>query len=454
MKVLIVDDEKNIRDSISKFLKLENIEVKTAENGISGKRLLENEYFQAAVIDLKMPGMDGLQLLEWIKNEGPNIPVIMISAFGEIKDAVNAMKLGAKDYIVKPFDPEELSIKLKKLIEGKIVQDRIEIQEETSQPGIEWIGESPQMQKIQTLINKVAKTKSTVLITGESGTGKEVVARVIHNISPGEKFPFVAINVGGVPENLLESELFGYEKGAFTGANNRKPGMFELASNGTLFLDEIGDMPMQLQVKLLRVIQDKKIQRLGGINQIPINARIIAATNKNLEKLVKEEKFREDLYFRINVINIHLPPLRERREDIPYLISHFIKKFNKIMGKNIKGIENDAIESLMHYDFPGNIRELENIIERAFILADTDTITVKDLGLPESIIKAKAATQSSERASEGKTLKELEREAIKKALLRWEGNRTKASEELGITRRTLLNKIKEYNLENISSESE
>ncbi len=453
MKVLIVDDEKNIRDSISKFLKLENMEVKTAENGISAKRLLEEEYFQAAVIDLKMPGMNGLELLKWIKKEGPNIPVIMISAFGEINDAVNAMKLGARDYIVKPFDPEELSLKLKKLIEEKIVHDRVEIQEETSQAGVEWVGESPKMQEIKRLINKVAKSKTTVLITGESGTGKEVIARAIHSISPGDKFPFVAINVGGIPENLLESELFGYEKGAFTGANNRKPGMFELASNGTLFLDEIGDMPMQLQVKLLRVIQEKKIQRLGGINQIPINARIIVATNKDLEKLVREEKFREDLYFRINVINIHLPPLRERREDIPHLINHFIKKFNKTMGKKILGMESDAIEALMHYDFPGNIRELENIIERAFILSETDKITINDLGLPESAKKTDER-EKPDRTTKPKTLKQLEREAIVEALLKWEGNRTKASEELGITRRTLLNKIKEYDLENIFSEVE
>ncbi len=449
MKVLVVDDEKNIRDSISKFLKLENMEVKTAENGISAKRLLKEEYFQAAVIDLKMPGMNGLDLLKWIKEEGPNIPVIMISAFGEINDAVSAMKLGARDYIVKPFDPEELSLKLKKLIEEKIVHDRVEIQEETAQQGLEWVGESPKMQEIKKLINKVAKSKTTVLITGESGTGKEIIARAIHSISPGDKFPFVAINVGGIPENLLESELFGYEKGAFTGANNRKPGMFELASNGTLFLDEIGDMPMQLQVKLLRVIQDKKIQRLGGITQIPINARIITATNKDLEKLVKEEKFREDLYFRINVINIHLPPLRERKEDIPHLINYFIKKFNKTMGKKISGMESEAIEALINYNFPGNIRELENIIERAFILADTDKITLKDLGLPETTKKTKTTEKPD--TTNTKTLKQLEREAIIEALLKWEGNRTKASEELGITRRTLLNKIKEYNLENILS---
>ncbi len=444
MKILVVDDEKNIRESISKFLKLEGMDVSTAENGLSAKRLLEEEYFHAAVIDLKMPGMDGLELLQWIKNEGPRIPVIMISAFGEINDAVNAMKLGARDYIVKPFDPEELTIKIKTLIEEKIVHDKIESQEET--PSLDLIGTSPKMLEIKKLISKVAKTKTTILITGESGTGKEVIARSIHSISPGDKFPFVAINVGGIPENLLESELFGYEKGAFTGANARKPGMFELASNGTLFLDEIGDMPIQLQVKLLRVLQEKKIQRLGGINPIPIDVRIIAATNKNLEKLVKEEKFREDLYFRLNVINISIPPLRERREDIPHLINHFIKKYNKNLGKQIKEMESEAIEALKSYDFPGNVRELENIIERAFILSEGEIITIEDLGIPVEQIKSKSSI-SPKAYSTTKKLKDLEREAIIKTLLKWEGNRTKAAEELGITRRTLLNKIKEYNLE-------
>ncbi len=448
MKVLIVDDEKNIRDSIARFLKTESIEVKTAENGISAKRLIQEEYFQAAVVDLKMPGMDGLQLLKWLKEEGPNLPVIMISAFGEISDAVEAMKLGARDYIVKPFDPETLIIKLKKLLEEKLIEDRVKLLNKSEQTIEIVAADNSRMQEVIRLVEKVAPTPTTILITGPSGTGKEVVARTIHNIHPGSKFPFVAVNIGGIPENLLESELFGYEKGAFTGANVRKQGLFEIASSGTLLLDEIGDMPIQLQVKLLRVLQEKKIQRLGGTNLIPVDARIIAATNQNLEKLVEDGRFREDLYFRLNVFQIEIPPLRDRREDIPILVSHFINKFNNKLGKNITGIEDEALSILMDYDFPGNVRELENIMERAFILCEGGKITSKDIVIRETKGRIPKKNILSGKALSGK-LKDIERNAIMEALLKWDGNRTRAAEELGITRRTLLNKINEYNLKNI-----
>ena len=449
MKVLVVDDEKNIRESITRFLKLENIEVKLAENGISAQRILNNEYFHAAVIDLKMPGINGLELIRWIKNEGLNLPIIMISAFGEVKDAVEAMKLGARDYIVKPFDPEELTLKLKRLIEEKIIHDKLNSELNTARKPDLPAGEvnSRKMREVVKLIQKVAATPSTVLITGESGTGKEVTAKQIHNISPGDSFPFIAVNLGGMPETLIESELFGYERGAFTGAIARKPGMFELAASGTIFLDEIGDMPLHLQVKLLRVLQDKKIQRLGGTQVIPINTRIIAATNKNLENLVKEGKFREDLYYRLNIFQINLPPLRDRMEDLPQLISYFIDKFNSIMSKQITGIDEGALEILKSYSFPGNIRELENIIERAFILSDDKIIKPADLGLPGNTPGAGNLTGAVIKKKKNTKLRELEREAIKEALHKWEGNRTKAAEELGITRRTLFNKIKEYKLE-------
>ena len=449
MKVLVVDDEKNIRESITRFLKLENIEVTLAENGISAQRVLNSEYFHAAVVDLKMPGMNGIELLRWIKNEGFNLPIIMISAFGEVKDAVEAMKLGARDYIVKPFDPEELTLKLKRLIEEKIIHDKLDSEtKSTRNPDIPAeAGNSRKMHNIAKLIHKVAPAPSTVLLTGESGTGKEVTAKQIHNIYPGNSFPFIAVNLGGMPETLIESELFGYERGAFTGADARKPGMFELAASGTIFLDEIGDMPMHLQVKLLRVLQDKKIQRLGGIQPIPINTRIIAATNKNLESLVKENKFREDLYYRLNVFQINLPPLRDRMEDLPDLISYFIDKFNRIMSKQITGIDEEALDILKSYSFPGNIRELENIIERAFILSDDKIIKPGDLGLPGNITQGSSLTDMAIKKKKNTKLRELEREAIKETLHKWEGNRTKAAEELGITRRTLFNKIKEYKLE-------
>ncbi len=446
MKVLIVDDEKNIRDSIANYLKLESIEAVCAENGISAQRFLNGEYFYAAVIDLKMPGINGLELLQWIKDQGYNLPVIMISAFGEVKDAVEAMKLGARDYIVKPFDPEELTIKLKRLIEEKIIQDKLKSTTGTasSENRNNLAGKGRKMQKISKLIAKVAATLSTVLITGESGTGKEVAAKRIHSISPGDDYPFIAVNIGGIPESLIESELFGYERGAFTGANNRKPGMFEIAASGTIFLDEIGDMPIHLQVKLLRVLQDKKIQRLGGTQTIPVETRIITATNKNPEKLVRENKLREDLFYRLNVFQIHLPPLRERMEDLPDLISFFINKFNRVMSKHITGIDEEALTILRNYSFPGNIRELENIIERAFILSEENIIRINDIGLTAVNLQNEKYSGSAGIKKKSTKLKEAEKQLIIEALHKWEGNRTQAAEELGITRRTLFNKIKEY----------
>jgi len=357
MKILVVDDQKFARLTIARFLEVEQMEVLFAENGLSAKRILENEIVTAVVTDLSMPGMDGLALLKWIQEEGPAVPVIMISAYGNIADAVEAMKLGAQDYIVKPFNPEELVIRLKRIIENQHLKEQVELGQREHPNFKDWIGESARMQEIKAFVEKIAPTPSTVLITGDSGTGKEVIARAIHKCSPRAREPFVAINIAGVPENLLEGELFGYEKGAFTGAAARKIGMFEYAASGTLFLDEIGDMPIHLQVKLLRVIQDRKIQRLGGMQSIPINARILSATNKNLEERIQQGLFREDLYYRLNVIHLKLPPLKERPEDIPVLAGYFIKKFNLIIGKSIQGFAPEAIRTLQSYEFPGNVRE-------------------------------------------------------------------------------------------------
>ena len=437
--MLMVDDEKNIRESVKSYLELEKIETITAENGLSAQRLLEQEPFSAGIIDLKMPGMDGMQLLKWIQKKGPYLPVIIISAYGEIKDAVEAMKMGAEDYIVKPFDPEELVIRLKKVIEKKQLRDRVEMGSRLNQSEMDLVGDSPPLRKIKEIIRKISPTPTTVLITGESGTGKEVIARAIHGQSNRSSGPFIAVNIGGVPETLLESELFGFERGAFTGADKRKIGIFELATGGTLFLDEIGDAALPLQIKLLRVIQEKKLQRLGGTQMIPIDVRIIAATNRNMEAKVEDGSFREDLFYRLNVIRIEVPPLREHREDIPVLSGRLIEEFNRKLGKKIEGVDPEALQSLNSYSFPGNVRELENIIERAIIFADTDNLKQKDLNLSRK--------PDSSPLPETRTLSDLERQAIIDSLHRWEGNRTRAAKELGITRRTLFNKLKEYGLD-------
>ena len=446
MRILIVDDETNIRDLMCRYMKIEGIEGVGAENAYSAQRILREQPFDGILVDLKMPGMDGYEFVRWVRDEGFRMPIIMMSAHGEISDAVNAMKHGVQDFIVKPFDPEEVIIKLKNLVEAQNFRTLQEMEERLPQERA-FIGESVQIRKIKDTISRIASTNSSVLITGESGTGKEVVARSIHEQSTVSSGPFVAINIGGVPENLLESELFGYEKGAFTGATGRKIGMFELANRGTLFLDEIGDMPHALQVKILRVLQEKCITRLGGTEPIPINARIVCATNKDLESLVREGKFREDLFFRLNVVRIHIPPLRERKDDIPLLAAWIIKKLNINMGRHFSGLTPDAMEKLKNYNFYGNIRELENILERAAIFSDGDLISEDNIELRGDVLGHERKPSQESMSTEGMSLKEIEKQSIERALRRWEGNRTKAANELGITRRTLITKIEEYDLD-------
>jgi two-component system response regulator AtoC len=446
MKVLIVDDEKNIRDSLKKYLALENIESSSAENGQEALSHLENEQFDAIVLDLKLPGMSGQEILEHIISKGILSPVIMISAHGEIADAVNALKSGAKDYLTKPFNPDELIIKLKSLVENKRRENVIEANKRTAPKENSLIGESPAMKMLSNQIDKIANTDVTVLITGESGTGKEVAAKEIHKRGPRSSEPFVAVNIGGIHESLMESELFGHEKGSFTGALSRKIGLFELAGNGTLFLDEIGEMPMALQVKLLRVLQERKIRRLGGTSDIPINARIISATNKDVESIVKEGKFREDLYYRLNVFRINLPSLRERNEDVLLLAKYLLDKSAARITKAQHHFSADAEKKLLAYDYPGNIRELENILERALIYCEGNEIKAEDIDLHEkqqNLIHDIEMTCSTENHS----LEDIEKKAIQEALARCDGNRTKAAEELGVSRKTIINKIKFYGLE-------
>ena len=443
-RVLIADDEPNIRDSLRRLLELEGNEVVTADNGLAAQRRMQEEPFGAAIVDLKMPGMDGLELLRWIRLERPRLPVIMISAYGEVSDAVTAMKLGAHDYVVKPFDPEELVLRLGKLVEAQTLRDHAEVASRGTAESPPELGDSPPMAAIATLVRKVAPTPATVLITGDSGTGKEVVARALHHHSR-RSGPFIPVNCGGIPDTLLESELFGYERGAFTGAAQRKVGMFELAAAGTLFLDEIGEMPGQLQVKLLRAVQDRRIQRLGATASTPIETRLVAATNRDLEQEVAAGRFREDLYYRLNVVRVHVPPLRERLAELPRLAGRILARLNQSMGKQIQGLTPAALSVLQGYGFPGNVRELENILERAVIFAEGSVIDTADLDLAGAGGDAAGPPPDAQR-SPG-TLKDNERTLIAAALARWEGNRTRAAAELGITRRTLFNKLRHYGLD-------
>jgi two-component system response regulator AtoC len=382
----------------------------------------------------------------------------MISAHGQISDAVEALKAGARDYLVKPFDPAELIIKLRALVDNKRRENRIEAEERVSQngdgpaSGNSLVGNAPVMRQLSAQIDRIAASDVTVLITGESGAGKEVVAREIHRRSPYGSEPFAAINIGGINEGLMESELFGHEKGSFTGAVARKQGLFEVAGRGSIFLDEIGEMPMPLQVKLLRVLQERKIRRLGGNADIPVNARIISATNRDLETMVRESRFREDLYYRLNVFRIILPPLRERREDIPLLAAALLAKLARRMGRPAPVLSEAALDRLMGYSFPGNIRELENILERALIYGEGTVINAGDIDLKDNGIAegtgsgTPAAHAETAPDTTGRSLDAIEKQAILDALARCGGNRTKAAEALGISRKTILNKIKMYGI--------
>ncbi len=444
IKILVVDDEKSQRDLLSGFLNKNGFEVTSAENGEDALEKYRSVFSPIAIVDMKMPGMNGLELLVKLKDINPFIQVLVLTAFGSVETAVSAMKAGAFDYLTKPIEElEELILKLQKaadqnrlVVDNKVMSERIKEIFPTS----EMIGESPEMQKVKELISLVAPQDTTLLITGPSGTGKELVARAIHALSPRANKKLVAINCAAFPENLLESELFGYEKGAFTGAGKLKQGRFELADGGTLFLDEIGELPLTMQVKLLRVLEERKIERLGSVNEIDLDLRIIAATNRNLEKMIEEKTFREDLYYRLNVVRLDLPSLAERGGDILLLANKFIDVCKKKVGKEIKGITPDAAEMLTSYSWPGNVRELENIIERAIILTRTDFVDKDTLsGISQNI-------QDKTNSGELKTLAEIEKNQIETALNRLDWSLQKTAESLGIHRNTLRSKIKEYNI--------
>jgi len=438
-KILVIDDEQNIRKMLTRVLSPEGFIVKEADNGLEALKRLQEENYSLVLLDLKMPGLNGIETLKKIREDDLNLPVIMMSAYGSIPEAVEAMKLGALDYLIKPFDIEELKI----ITNRAIKQYELEVEniyyreeEEKRFNFDEIIGKSNSINKVLEMVKSVASTPATVLITGESGTGKELIARAIHKNSLRKNGPFVAVNCAAFSLNFLESELFGHEKGSFTGAIARRIGRFEMANGGTFFLDEIGEIDPSIQVKLLRFLQEREFERVGSSRTIKVDVRILSATNKDLKKEVEERRFREDLFYRLNVFTVDVPPLRERREDIPLIVEHFIAKYNKILNKKVKKVSEKAMELLLDYNYPGNIRELGNIIERSMIMAKDEIIDGKYFNFisKEEYIEKKG------------TLKETEKELIIKYLIQNKGNRTKTAEILGISRRSLQNKIKEYQI--------
>jgi len=435
--ILVIEDDRLMRITLEDSLRASGYDTFTCENLNDALALLQEREFDLIVTDVRLPDGNGIDLLKDLKDT----PVIVITAFGTIRDAVEAMKLGAFDYITKPFSLEEFLLLVERAIEFRDIklENRRLRQNLNNCYGIpSIIGESPSIKALISQIEKIADSDSTVLIYGESGTGKELVATTIHYLSKRGDKPLVKINSAAIPEGLVESELFGYEKGAFTGALKRKPGRFELASGGTLFLDEVGDLPLSAQAKLLRVIQERSFERVGGTETITVDVRLIAATNKNLLEEVKKGRFREDLYYRLNVIPLMIPPLRERREDIPLLIEHFLKKYNTRSGKEVR-LSKDCLEALLSYDYPGNVRELENIIERAVVLSSDGVVKKEDLPFVSGQTGHGIATlfEVSQRA---------EKEYIEKVLRLTGGNKTRAAELLGISRKTLWERMNAYGI--------
>lgn len=448
-RILIIDDEKNMRWAIKKALEKEGYNIYEAENGQDGLEKLEEIYPDLILLDLRMPMMDGMEALQRIKEINQDIPVIMLTAHGTMESAVEAMKLGALDYISKPFDIEELKVLIKKALNvGELKSEVNYLREELEKnTGKTVIGESPKMKKVLEIVERVASTNATILILGESGTGKEVIANTIHYNSDRKDKPYVKVNCGAIPENLIESELFGYEKGAFTGAIARKIGKFERARGGTIFLDEIGELDLGMQVKLLRVLQEREFERVGGNETIKIDIRVIAATNKDLFKMMQEGNFREDLYYRLNVIPIELPALRDRKEDIPLLIEHFLNYYGKEIGRKNMSISKKAMEKLIQYKWSGNIRELENMIERLVILVDGDII--EERHLPSEVFTRTEMDNAFKLPENGVNLEQVEKSLISQALEISNGNQTHAAKLLGITRHTLIYRIEKYNLQDV-----
>jgi len=447
-KILIADDEKNMRWILEKTLKNEGFIVILAENGEEAFNLFLDEEPDMVILDYKMPKVDGMEVLRRLKTINDKIPIIMITAHGSTDAAVEAMKLGAVDFIAKPFNIDELKLSVFKALNIDRLNKEIDYLKSEIVDNFDKkiIGNSKKMLEVFEIIDKVADTNATVLIMGESGTGKEGIANSIHSKSGRRDMPYIRVNCGAIPENLIESELFGHEKGAFTGAAGRKLGRFDRAQGGTLFLDEIGELSLSLQVKILRVLQEKEFERVGGTEVIKSDTRIIAATNRDLGKMVEDGQFREDLLYRLKVIPIYIPPLRERKEDIPLLVEFFINKYSKELNKKDITIEDNALEILKSYDFPGNIRELENLIERMIILSNDGKISVSMI--PKEIVKGAFSSKKDVflLPEDGINLEEVEISLVRQALERSKGNQTHAAKLLGISRHALIYRIEKYKL--------
>ena len=475
-QILVVDDEANLRRVLAAQLARDGYEVHTAEDGEAGLAFLREHHIDLVVTDLRMPKVDGMELLRSSMRDDPSRPVVMITAHGTVDNAVEALKTGAFDYITKPFDQNEVRVVVKKALRtrdlasadaSREVQPEGKPHDSTERFGI--IGESQPILDVYAVIERVADTPTTVLVTGESGTGKELVARALHENSSRKDRPFIKVNCAAIPKDLMESELFGYERGAFTGAVASKPGRFELASGGTLFLDEIGELPNDMQVKLLRVLQESEFERVGGIKTIRVDVRLIAATNRDLKREIAAGAFREDLFYRLNVVPIALPALRERHKDIPLLVSYFVAKFNARLKKDVEGLEPEALDRLAGYNWPGNIRELENVIERAVLFADSPRVRLEDLSVelrdgsgdaapraggshpqlanaPPGEASASGAPSDGLKEQVKAAMSRLEKDLIVRALQQTQGNVTHAARLLKISRKGLQLKMKELGL--------
>jgi len=465
-QVLIVDDEPNLRKILSAQLTRDGYDVLTAEDGEQGLALLGEHHIDLVITDLKMPKVDGMTLLKRALVDEPELPVVLITAHGSIDTAVEALKSGAFDFVTKPFDKDEVRQIVAKALKTRELRGADATATPTARAarfGI--IGTSQSITDLYAILERVADTPTTVLITGESGTGKELVARALHEHSSRKGKPFIKVNCAAIPKELIESELFGYERGAFTGAVTSKPGRFELANGGTLFLDEIGEIPIEMQVKLLRALQESEFERVGGIKTIRVDVRLVAATNRELKKLIAAGTFREDLFYRLNVVPIHLPALRERTGDIPLLVEHFLARFNERLRKKVEGVESEAMEQLVEYPWPGNIRELENVVERAVLFCDTQKLRAADLPpeirgipamanvpLPEADLQTALAGEGGLKEHVKVAMSRLEKELVSRALQQTNGNVTHAARLLKISRKGLQLKMKELGLREGSAE--